>query len=271
MNIEIIILSFLPVLAVFCIFIYIQIKSVSQKLDYLDAKNQIEQERMREFWYEKLSSFDSKQLQSAKTVQEQIEKNAELFIKISTSLEIMQKNLNTFLHEKLEVLGEKISASLKEQQLQSAKDFESLSKKVDERLEKINEKVENRLKSGFENIDKTFKEIIIGIAKINQAQKTIENLSGEVVSLQGILTDKKTRGIFGEVQLNAILKSIFGERRDLYDIQFTLSNSCMADAIIKAPEPVGLICVDSKFPLENYRKMSEDKSFQSDFRNDLKK
>ncbi|MDR0579096.1 MAG: DNA recombination protein RmuC, partial [Campylobacteraceae bacterium] len=151
------------------------------------------------------------------------------------------------------------------------KDFENLSKKVDERLEKINEKVENRLKDGFENIDKTFKEIIVGIAKINQAQKTIESLSGEVVSLQGILTDKKTRGIFGEVQLNAILKSIFGERRDLYDIQFTLSNSSIADAVIKAPEPVGLICVDSKFPLENYRKMSEDKSFQSDFRNDLKK
>ncbi|MDR0761645.1 MAG: DNA recombination protein RmuC [Campylobacteraceae bacterium] len=272
MSIEsIIIVGILLCCATVLIFVYINIKYLAKTLDEERFLRQKEQENMRSFWYEKLSSFDTKQLQSAKAVQEQIEKNAELFIKISTSLEVMQKNLNMFLHEKLEALGEKISSSLKEQQIQSAKDFENLSKKVDERLEKINEKVENRLKSGFENIDKTFKEIITGIAKINQAQKTIENLSGEVVSLQSILTDKKTRGIFGEVQLNAILKSIFGERKDLYDIQFTLSNSNIADAVIKAPEPVGLICVDSKFPLENYRKMSEDKSFQNDFRNDLKK
>ncbi|MDR2342219.1 MAG: DNA recombination protein RmuC, partial [Campylobacteraceae bacterium] len=250
MDIEtVVILGFLLILGVFCIFIYVQTKSVLEKLDVIESKNRIEQENMRGFWYEKLSSMDAKALENGKSLQLQTEKNAELFLKISTSLEMMQKNLNIFLHEKLEILGEKISSSLKEQQLQSAKDFEGLSKKVDERLEKINEKVENRLKSGFENIDKTFKEIIVGIAKINQAQKTIESLSGEVVSLQGILTDKKTRGIFGEVQLNSILKSIFGERRDLYDIQFTLSNSSIADAIVKAPEPVGLICVDSKFPL----------------------
>jgi DNA recombination protein RmuC len=250
---------------------YVQIRGVLQKFDVLQEQSRTSQNEIREFWYERLSALDAKQLQSAKSTQEQIEKNAELFTKISLSLEKMHSNLNILLHERLELLGEKISTSLKEQRLQSAKDFESLSKKVEAKLDNINEKVENRLKAGFENVDKTFKEIIVGIAKINQAQKVIENLSTEVVSLQSILTDKKTRGIFGEVQLNAILKSIFGERKDLYDIQFTLSNGSISDAVIKAPEPVGLICVDSKFPLENYRKMVEDKGFQGEFRTDLKK
>ncbi len=186
-------------------------------------------------------------------------------------LEKMQSNMNILLRDRFSFMAEKLQLSVKEQQEKSTKDFEALSSKIDQRLEKINEKVEDRLKVGFENIDKTFKEIIVGIAKITQAQKVIESLSTEVNSLQLILTDKKTRGIFGEVQLNSILKSIFGEKKELYDLQHILSNGFVCDAIIKAPEPVGLIAIDSKFPLENYRKMNEDKSFQGEFRNNLKK
>ena len=229
------------------------------------------QDANRAFWYEKLGQLDAKQLESMKGVNAQIEKNATLFQKIWQSQEQMQQRLQNMLHERLERVSQRVHDSLKEQQEKSAKDFELLSKNVETRLDKINEKVEERLKSGFESIDKTFKEIITGIARINQAQKVIENLSGEVSSLQGILTDKKTRGIFGEVQLGNILQSIFGDKKELYDLQYRLSNGTIVDAVIKSPAPVGLVGVDSKFPLENYRRLVEDKKYTADFRQNIKK
>jgi DNA recombination protein RmuC len=268
---SIVILGVLGLLALLVVACIVMVARTASQLAAQEIRALALEAEMREFWYEKLAQLDAKQLASSKATQEQIEKNAELFTKISLGLDKMHSDLNILLHERLELLGDKIASSLKEQQEKSGKDFEGLSKTVEDKLHDINEKVENRLKTGFENIDKTFKEIIVGIAKINQAQKTIESLSSEVVSLQGILTDKKTRGIFGEVQLNSILTSIFGERRELYDIQYTLPNATIADAIIKAPDPVGLICIDSKFPLENYRKMLEDKSFTSEFLRDMKK
>lgn len=268
---EIIIIALICVLLIFVIVAIFLIFSINNKFKIFQDETMKYQDDIKKFIYEKIISLDTKQIESSKNIQVQTEKNSELFIKISLSLETMQSNLNITLHEKLELLGEKVRVSLKEQQLQGTKDIESLAKKVDERLELINEKVENRLKTGFESIDKTFKDIITGITKINEAQRNIESLSTEVTSLQNILTDKKTRGIFGEVQLNSILKSIFGEKEELYRIQYTLSNKTMSDAVIFAPEPVGVICIDSKFPLEGYNKMCEDKTFKNEFRNSIKK
>ncbi|MBF4805993.1 MAG: DNA recombination protein RmuC, partial [Pseudoleptotrichia goodfellowii] len=113
-----------------------------------------------------------------------------------------------------------------------------------------------RLSKGFEETTKTFGNVLERLSKIDEAQKKIEALSSNVVSLQDVLTDKKSRGIFGEVQLYQILASVFGERNDkIYQRQYKLSNGTIVDSIIFAPEPMGNIGVDSKFPLENYRKM----------------
>ena len=81
-----------------------------------------------------------------------------------------------------------------------------------------------------------------------------------VVSLQEILSDKKSRGIFGEVQLNQVLYAIFGEKNDkIFQIQYTLSNDKTVDAILFLPEPIGNIPIDAKFTLDNYKR-SIDKS-----------
>ena len=103
-----------------------------------------------------------------------------------------------------------------------------------------------------------FNNILERLTKIDEAQKKIDSLSSEIVGLQSVLTDKKTRGIFGEVNLNYILTSVFGERKGkIYDIQHTMSNGSVADSILFAPEPLGTICIDSKFPLENFEKMTD--------------
>ena len=157
--------------------------------------------------------------------------------------------------------------------------FEKLSQKIENRLDVMNMKVEERLSKGFEETTKTFGNVLERLSKIDEAQKKIEALSSNVVSFQDILTDKKSRGIFGEIQLYQILSSVFGEKNDkLYQKQYKLSNGTIVDSIIFTPEPLGNIAVDSKFPLENYRKMYnnelsqiERENARKDFVSDLKK
>jgi DNA recombination protein RmuC len=142
-------------------------------------------------------------------------------------------------------------------------DFDKLNEKIENRLMLINDKVNERLDVNFEKTNKTFGNILERLSKIDEAQKKIDGLSSEIVSLQSVLTDKKTRGIFGEVNLNYILTSVFGEHNSkIYDIQHTMSNGYIADAILFAPEPLGTIVIDSKFPLENYQRMT-DKTLSS--------
>ena len=81
-------------------------------------------------------------------------------------------------------------------------------------------------------------------------------MSTDIVGLQSILTDKKTRGIFGEVNLKHILSSVFGEKNDsIFRLQYTLSSGAIADCVLFAPKPLGTIAIDSKFPLEHYQMM----------------
>ncbi len=157
--------------------------------------------------------------------------------------------------------------------------FDVLNTKIEDKLNKINDKVNERLDQNFEKTNKTFSNILERLSKIDEAQKKIETLSTDIVSLESILTDKKTRGIFGEVNLNHILISVFGEKNDkIYQLQYTLPNGTIADSILFAPEPLGTICIDSKLPLENYQMMvdrklssAERESHEKLFKADMKK
>lgn len=150
-------------------------------------------------------------------------------------------------------------------------DFSKLNDVVEKRLILINEKVNERLDQNFEKTNKTFMNVVERLSKIDEAQKKIENLSSDIVSLQSVLTDKKTRGIFGEVNLNNILANVFGEKNDsIYRLQYKLSTGVIADSVLFAPEPLGTICIDSKFPLENYQ-MMVDKKLSNEVRENYEK
>lgn len=158
-------------------------------------------------------------------------------------------------------------------------DFSKLNEQVERRLLAVNEKVNERLDLNFEKTNKTFMNVIERLSKIDEAQKKIETLSTDIVSLQSILTDKKTRGIFGEVNLKHILSSVFGEKNDsIYRLQYTLSTGVIADCVLFAPEPLGTIAIDSKFPLEHYQMMVDKKlsiemreNYEKMFKQDMKK
>jgi len=157
-------------------------------------------------------------------------------------------------------------------------DFDKINTKIENRLMDINDKVNRRLDESLDKTNKTFANILERLTKIDEAQKNIDLLSKDIISLQSVLTDKKTRGTFGEINLNYILTSIFGEKKEIYDLQHKMSNGYIADSILFAPEPLGTIAIDSKFPLENYEKMTNrslDKSVRDEafkkFKMDVKK
>ncbi len=153
---------------------------------------------------------------------------------------------------------------------------DKLNAKIDQRLEQISGKVSERLDEGFKKTNETFVNVMQRLATIDEAQKKIETLTGSVVSLQELLGDKRSRGAFGEVQLEALIRNMLPP--SAFEFQYTLSNNARADCVLKLPDPTGLVCVDSKFPLENYHRMLapgvnelERAAAQRQFRADVKK
>jgi DNA recombination protein RmuC len=131
-----------------------------------------------------------------------------------------------------------------------------LTGKIDERLEQISVKVSERLDEGFRKTNETFTSVMTRLATIDEAQKKIEALTGSVVSLQDLLGDKRSRGAFGEMQLEQIVRNLLPEAA--FEFQYTFARGVRADCVLKLPQPMGLIAVDSKFPLENYERMFLD-------------
>ena len=130
---------------------------------------------------------------------------------------------------------------------------DKLNARIDERLEQISGKVNERLDEGFKKTNETFVNVMLRLATIDEAQKKIETLTGSVVSLQELLGNKQSRGAFGEVQLEALVRNVMPPAA--FEMQYTLPNGARADCVLRLPDPTGLVCVDSKFPLENYHRM----------------
>ncbi len=153
--------------------------------------------------------------------------------------------------------------------------IEAMSGKVDERLEQITGKVHERLEEGFKKTNETFANVMARLATIDEAQKKIDGLTSNVVSLQELLGDKRSRGAFGEVQLEVLVANILPNQA--YKMQHTLSNGLRVDCALFLPPPTGTVPVDAKFPLENYHRMftpgitpAERTQAERQFKNDVK-
>ena len=129
----------------------------------------------------------------------------------------------------------------------------AIIKHVESRLEEIQKSISSSLSGSSVKTAQTLGELQQRLQTIDKAQTNIEKLSGEVLGLQEILSNKQARGVFGEIQLKDIVRKALPS--DAYDFQFTLSNGKRADCIIYLPEPQGNIVIDSKFPLEAYNSM----------------
>jgi len=178
--------------------------------------------------------------------------------------------------EQVRANQELIQSTLRNTTQQLITAIESLTRSVDGRLEQISGKVTERLDEGFKKTNETFANVMARLATIDEAQKKIDGLTTNMVSLQELLGDKRSRGAFGEVQMEALIRNILPP--SAYTFQFTLSNGSRADCMLKLPEPTGNVAVDSKFPLENYHRMfapdiseAERAQSQKQFKADVKR
>ena len=121
---------------------------------------------------------------------------------------------------------------------------------MEKRLAEVQAGMNDNLQGSARRTAQSLGELQERLKTIDKAQDNITKLSGDVLSLQDILSNKQTRGAFGEIQLNDIVTKALPS--DSYTLQATLSNGRRADVLIHLPNPPGPIVVDSKFPLEAY-------------------
>ncbi|WP_417269398.1 DNA recombination protein RmuC [Celeribacter sp.] len=121
---------------------------------------------------------------------------------------------------------------------------------MEKRLALVSETMNESLQGSARRTAQSLGDLQQRLQTIDKAQANIEKLSGNVLSLQDILSNKQTRGAFGEIQLNDIVGKALP--KDSYTLQATLSNGRRADCLIHLPNPPGPIAIDSKFPLEAY-------------------
>ena len=176
---------------------------------------------------------------------------------LSLTRETVLEKLHTTLAEQGKAEQELIQSTMRNATLQLTASIETLTKSVDGRLEQIGGKVSERLDEGFKKTNQTFIDVMARLATIDEAQKKIDGLTTNVVSLQELLGDKRSRGAFGEVQLEALVRNVLPVNS--FAMQYTFENGVRADCALFLPEPTGTVAVDSKFPLENYHRMLDNK------------
>ncbi|MEQ8290867.1 MAG: DNA recombination protein RmuC [Roseovarius sp.] len=134
---------------------------------------------------------------------------------------------------------------------------------MEKRLAQVQEQMNENLHGSARRTAQSLGDLQQRLTAIDKAQENITKLSGDVLTLQDILSNKQTRGAFGEIQLHDIVSKALPS--DSYTLQSTLSNGKRADCLIHLPNPPGPICIDSKFPLEAYealRNAADDRQVQ---------
>ena len=194
--------------------------------------------------------------QQLNSLTDQLKTNIKLSVseEITKVMEQTQKS-NELNNEKLERFQAGITESLN-------KRFDALNKQIDDKLIEINKKVDEKLAEGFKSTGETMAQVRERLQAIDAAQKNIEKLSSDVVSLKSVLEGNQTRGQYGEYQLSMVLHNVFGDTTGCYQEQFTMKkvkdgDDVRADAVVFMPEPNKMICIDSKFPFQDYQRIFE--------------
>jgi DNA recombination protein RmuC len=175
----------------------------------------------------------------------------------NASLALTRETVLETLHKTLSEQGKSQQSLINDTMLKATttltQSVESLGKIVDARLEEIGGKVSERLDEGFKKTNETFISVMERLATIDEAQKKIDGLTVNMVSLQELLGDKRSRGAYGEVQLEGLVRNVLPASS--FSMQHSFENGTRVDCALFLPEPTGTVAVDSKFPLENYHKM----------------
>ncbi|MBP9184316.1 MAG: DNA recombination protein RmuC [Fuscovulum sp.] len=159
----------------------------------------------------------------------------------------------SWLSQKVQQMGEsqeRLTGGLVHVSEAQAKSQTSMLHLMETRLADVQRQMTEALHGTSTRTARSLGELQQRLETIDKAQANIEKLSGNVLSLQDILSNKQTRGAFGEIQLHDIVQKALP--KDAYTMQATLTNGRRADCLIHLPNPPGPIVIDAKFPLEAY-------------------
>ena len=174
-------------------------------------------------------------------------------------------------------LQQQMKAELSSMQNMLRQDMGVMQDAAAKQIYTMEKNMHSSMQQSYETTTRVFGEVLKQVGKLDEGQKNLKELSMSISSIQNVLTDKKTRGIFGEVELYHLLENAMGSNEKQYAKQYRLSNGFIADAVIFGKEPLGMICIDSKFPLENYNRLmsasskEERKKYHALFVSDVKK
>lgn len=195
--------------------------------------------------------MDMMDKQNEKTINSAINEGmVKLTKEFGSNTEKSQQNLSHFQSEITEFLQKRI---------------ESLNKQMDEKIAQLDKKVDDKLEKGFKNTSETMTQVRERLQAIDSAQKQMESLGKEVVSLKSVLEGNQSRGQYGEYQLKMVLHNVFGDTIGCYEEQYTMKkvrdgDDVRADAVVFMPEPNKMIAIDSKFPFQDYSRLFDAES-----------
>ena len=209
---------------------------------------------------EGLSNDDQQALGEVKAkidnIDRQVEKTVEVVMakemvkltkEFGANTEKSSQNLSHFQSEVTEFLTKRI---------------EALNKQLDDKIAQLDKKVDDKLKEGFKGTSESMAQVRERLQAIDDAQKQMEGLGKEVVSLKNVLEGNQTRGRYGEYQLSMVLHNVFGDTVGCYEEQYTMKkvkdgDDVRTDAVVFMPEPNKMIAIDSKFPFQDYKRIFE--------------
>ena len=244
--------------------IIVLIYMISKKGNEKNESSTIDQQAIGEV----KAKIDSVDKQVEKTVEVVMAKEmVKLTKEFGNNTEKSSQNLSHFQSEITEYLTKRI---------------EALNKQLDEKIAQLDKKVDDKLKEGFKGTSESMAQVRERLQAIDDAQKQMEGLGKEVVSLKNVLEGNQTRGQYGEYQLSMVLHNVFGDTVGCYEEQFTMKkvkdgDDVRADAVVFMPEPNKMIAIDSKFPFQDYKRIFEAESeeekeqLKKDFANAVKK
>ena len=232
---------------------------------------------MQQAWSKELTQQQYQLNQSMQQLKEQIQQDASTFRSLQQDKQLEQlTTLQRSMQQNFADVRQQLLQHLNQQSTLLNQRVSELTQQTQHKLSDISTQVDQRLAAGFEKTNATFTDIIKRLAIIDQAQQKITDLSQNVVSLQEILADKRSRGAFGEVQLAALIRNLMPSSS--FALQYTLSNNKRADCILFLPAPTGHIVIDAKFPLESYQRLqnldltkNEQRTWAQQFKQDLRK
>ena len=165
------------------------------------------------------------------------------------------------LGQRVQALGEgqeRLAGGLHHVSEAQAQAQTSMLQLMEQRLSLVQQQMNENLHGSARRTAQSLGDLQQRLSAIDKAQDNITKLSGDVLSLQDILSNKQTRGAYGEIQLNDIVTKALPS--DSYTLQATLSNGNRPDCLIHLPNPPGHIVIDSKFPLESYEALRKAKT-----------